>query len=56
MLRLSSVSSHWLDDSPSVLISAPFLKDFGFDIGTKVVVEVVQGVITIKPLDSEEEL
>ena len=56
MLRLSSVTSYWLDEAPAVTVSAAWLRDFGFDIGCKVVVEVSQGVITIKPLDSEEEL
>jgi len=54
--NISTVSSHWLDESPSVTVSAPCLKDFGFEQGTKVVIEIVQGVITIKLLDSEEEL
>ena len=56
MLRLSTVIPHWMDDAPSVIVSAPVLKDFGFEIGTRVVVEISQGVITLKPLDSEEEL
>ena len=56
MVRLSAVASHWMDDSPSVLVSAPFLRDFGFEIGGKVVIEITQGVITIKALDSQEEL
>ncbi len=56
MLRLSSVAPYWMDESPSVTVSASWLKDYGFEIGKKVVVEVSQGVITIKPLDSEEEL
>lgn len=56
MLRLSTVVPHWMDEAPSVVVSATCLRDLGFEIGTKVVVEVSQGVITIKALDSEEEL
>ncbi len=55
MVALASVREHWLDDAPSVVISASWLKDFGFGIGTKVVIEVTQGVITVKPIDCEEE-
>ena len=56
MVRLSVVASHWMDDSPSVLVAAPFLRDFGFEIGAKVVIEITQGVITIKALDTQDEL
>jgi hypothetical protein len=56
MVGLSTVISHWLDDSPAVTVSAPWLRDFGFEVGSKVVIEVSKGVISIKMLDSEEEL
>jgi hypothetical protein len=55
MVALSSIRPHWMDDAPSVVVSAAWLKDFGFDIGAKVVIEVTQGVITIKLVDCEEE-
>ncbi len=55
MVALASVRAHWLDDAPSVVVSAAWLKEFGFEIGSKVVIEVTQGVITIKPVDCEEE-
>jgi len=55
MVGLSSVREYWLDEAPSVVISASWLEDFGFKIGTKVVIEVTQGVITVKPVDCEEE-
>jgi antitoxin component of MazEF toxin-antitoxin module len=55
MVALASVRGHWFDDAPSVVISASWLKDFGFEIGAKVVIEVTQGVITVKPVDCEED-
>jgi antitoxin component of MazEF toxin-antitoxin module len=55
MVALASVREHWLDDAPSVVVSASWLTEFGFEIGKKVVIEVTQGVITIKPVDCEEE-
>jgi len=55
MVALASVRAHWLDDAPSVVVSASWLAEFGFQIGSKVVIEVTQGVITIKPVDCEEE-
>jgi len=56
MVALSTVISYWLDSSPAVTVSAPWLLDFGFEIGSKVVIEVSQGVITIKKVDCEDEL
>ena len=56
MVALSSVVSHWLDGSPAVTVSARWLLDFGFEIGSKVVVEVSKGIITIKKVDCEDEL
>ncbi len=55
MVALASVRAHWLDDAPSIVVSASWLKEFGFEIGAKVVIEVTQGVVTIKPVDCEEE-
>jgi hypothetical protein len=42
---LSSIRSHLLDDAPAVTVSAEWLRDFGFEIGCKVVIEVSQGVM-----------
>ncbi|KNY30085.1 SymE family type I addiction module toxin [Pseudobacteroides cellulosolvens] len=56
MVALSSIRSHWLDDAPAVTVSADWLRDFGFEVGCKVVIEVSQGVITIKKIHSEDEI
>jgi hypothetical protein len=56
MVALSSIRSHWLDDAPAVTVSAEWLKNFGFEVGCKVVIEVSQGIITIKKVDSEDEI
>jgi hypothetical protein len=37
-------------------VSAEWLKDFGFEVGCRVVIEVSQGVITIKKVDCENEI
>ena len=56
MLRLSQVSTYWLEDAcPQVSISGAWLRDFGFDVGGRVVVEVSQGQIIIRPVDAEDE-
>jgi hypothetical protein len=56
MVRLSSVSSYWMEDgAPSVSVSGSWLRDFGFESGKKVVVEVSQGEISIKLVDCEDE-
>lgn len=44
MLRLSTVVPHWMDDAPSIIVSASCLKDFGFELGARVVVEVSRGL------------
>lgn len=55
MFRLASVDSHWLEeDSVEVAIRGSYLQKFGFCEGTKVVIEVTEGLITIKPVDIEE--
>lgn len=55
MVALSSIRPHWMDDAPAVTVSASWLKEYGFEIGAKVVIEVTQGVITIKPVDCEDD-
>ncbi|HEY9059682.1 MULTISPECIES: SymE family type I addiction module toxin [Pseudobacteroides] len=56
MVALSSVKSHWLDDSPAIVVSAEWLATFGFEVGCRVVIDVTQGIITIRPVDCEEEI
>jgi hypothetical protein len=56
MVALSSIRSHWLDDAPAVTVSAEWLRDFGFEVGCRVVIEVSQGVITIKKVDCEDDI
>ncbi len=56
MVRLSSVDSYWMeDDSVEVAVRGSYLKKFGFSVDTKVVIEVTDGLITIKPVDVEED-
>jgi len=55
MVALSSVKSHWLDDSPAIVVSAEWLATFGFEVGCKVVIDVSQGIITIRPVDCEDD-
>ena len=55
MVALSSIRHHWLDDVPSITISAGYLAEFGFTAGQKVVIEISQGVITIRPVDCEDD-
>jgi hypothetical protein len=55
MVRISEVSTHWMEYGvPQVAVSGAWLRDFGFDVGGKVVVEVVKGQIIIKSVDSED--
>jgi hypothetical protein len=56
MVAISSIRSHWLDDAPAVTVLAEWLKDFGFEVGCRVVIEVFQGVITIKAVDCEDDI
>ena len=51
MVRISEVSTFWMDGEAQVSVSGDWLRQFGFDIGRKVVVDVTQGVITIKVVD-----
>jgi hypothetical protein len=54
MVALSSIRSHWLDDAPVITVSAEWMKEFGFEVGCRVVIEVSHGIITIKPVDCED--
>ncbi|HEY9063255.1 MAG TPA: SymE family type I addiction module toxin [Pseudobacteroides sp.] len=55
MVALSSVRSHWLDDSPAIVVSAEWLATYGFEVGSRVVIDVSQGIITIRPVDCEDD-
>ncbi len=55
MVRLSEVSYSWLEEgSPLVAVSGAWLKDFGFEEGRKVVIDICQGQIVIKTVDCED--
>lgn len=55
MVRLSEVSHSWLEEgSPLVAVSGTWLKDFGFEEGKKVVIDICQGQIVIKAVDCED--
>ena len=55
MVRISEVKSYWMEeDSPLIAISGQWLRDFGFDIGSRIVVDVMKGQIIIKAVEVEE--
>jgi len=54
MVCLGSVGKFWMDDCPEVKVSGSWLKEFGFEYGHKVVVEVTKGQIVIKAVDVED--
>ena len=55
MVRLSEVSSSWLEEGTSqVIVGGTWLADFGFTTGVKVVIEVSKGQIVIRPVDGED--
>ena len=55
MVCLSKVSTFWLEDNaPLVTVTGEWLKDFGFEVDTKVVIEVSQGQIVVKAVDYED--
>ena len=55
MVRISEVTSYWMEEnSPLITISGPWLRSFGFDIGCRIVVDVMKGQIIIKAVDAEE--
>jgi len=55
MVALSTIKHHWLDEVPSITISASYLEQFGFVTGQKVVIEISHGIITIRPVDCEDD-
>ncbi len=55
MVRVGEVGRWWMEDgAATVSVSGSWLKDFGFEMGRKVVVEVTQGIIVIKLVDAED--
>jgi hypothetical protein len=55
MVRISEVKSYWMEeDCPLIAISGQWLRDFGFDIGLRIVVDAIKGQIIIKVVDVEE--
>jgi len=54
MVCLGSVGKFWMDECLEVKVSGSWLKEFGFEYGHKVVVEVTKGQIVIKAVDVED--
>ena len=54
MVCLGSVGKFWMDECLEVRISGTWRKDFGFEYGHKVVVEVTTGQIVIKAVQIED--
>jgi formylmethanofuran dehydrogenase subunit D len=54
MVCLGSVGKFWLDESLEVKVNGSWLKEFGFEYGRKVVVEVTEGQIVIKAVDIDD--
>lgn len=53
MVRLSEVSAFWMEDSSSsVVISGAWLRNFGFEPGRKIVVDITKGQIVIKLVEA----
>ena len=53
MVRLSEVSAFWMEDrSSSVVVSGSWLRNFGFEPGRKIMVDVSQGQIVIKLVEA----
>jgi len=54
MVCLGSVGKFWMDECLEVRVSGSWLKEFGFEYGHKVVVEITKGQIVIKAVDVED--
>ena len=55
MVRLSRVEGYWMEDEAlEVAVRGSYLRDFGFEKGSKVVIEVTQGQIFIKLIEAED--
>lgn len=56
MIRISEVSGYWMEeDTPIIAITGAWLREYGFEIGCKIVIEVTMGQITVKKVDTEDE-
>ena len=55
MVCLGSVGKFWMDECLEIRVCGTWLKDFGFEYGHKVVVEVTAGQIVIKAVHIEED-
>jgi hypothetical protein len=55
MVHIMKVADYWLeDDTPSINIAGKWLKEFGFDIGKRIVIEASKDQIVIKAANSVE--
>ena len=54
MVILSYVDDYWLDDGSEIKISGQYLREFGFEPSSKVVIDVTDKQIIIKPVDMED--
>jgi len=54
MVCLGSVGKFWMDECLEAKVSGSWLKEFGFEYGHKVVVEITKGQIVIKAVDVED--
>ena len=55
MVMIGSVGGYWLeDDALELAIRGAYLREFGFEAGSRVVIEVTQGQIVVKLIDAED--
>ena len=55
MVRLSHVDGYRLEDEfLEVAVRGSYLKDFGFEKGSKVVIDVTRGQIVIRLIEEED--
>ena len=55
MVILSYVDDYWLDDGSEIKISGKYLRNFGFEPNSRVVIDITDGEIVIKPVDMEDQ-
>ena len=53
-LKINATSGYKYQDVPTLQLKGKYLEQFGFSIGTKVVVSLEKGRIVIEPLATEE--
>jgi hypothetical protein len=55
MVRIGEVGRWWMEDGATTIsVNGAWLKDFGFEKGRKIVIDVTQGQIVIKLIDDED--